>query len=194
MVGIEIITSLLATSTAKAIAKFLDDKVGEYISKKFDDKPPSELGTLKREIEELKTSLQDKKSTEVSQVDIQEISNAIAKIEQRQSSSSDKIITDSIFLDWSNNKLDIESQALIARKELEMLLDSASKLKISENKRWDIRQIMSAIDLNLDDFTRARRQEEIGLGEHGDVRKYEINLRHSIFAAKDLFEGFYNVK
>lgn len=47
---IEIVASILATSTAKAVTKFLDDKVGEYIGKKFGNKPPEDYEALRKEI------------------------------------------------------------------------------------------------------------------------------------------------
>lgn len=194
MVGLEIVASMLATSTVKAVTKFLDEKVAEYVGKKFGNNLPEDFESLKKEIEELKINLDAKESAEVSQADIEEVNKTITKIEQKQNYSSDKIISDSIFLEWSENKLDIEYQAPVVKRELEMLLDKAKELKISENKRWDIRQIISAIDLNLKDSIDARLKYELGLVGHEEVRKYEMSLRQSIFAARDLFGKFYNVK
>ncbi len=193
MVGLEILGTILVTSTAKSVIKFLDEKVAEYISKKFGNKPPADVETLKKEVEELKVKLEAKEKDEINQTDVEKLRKTITEIEQKQSYLPDKIISDSIFQEWSEKKLDPEDQAPIVIRELEMLLEKSRELKISEGKRWDIRKIINAIDLNLEDINKARTDVETGFADPQELRKYKMYLKQSIFAARDVFNKTYNV-
>ena len=82
----------------------------------------------------MKTRIGTKENDKISQADVEEVNKTITKIEQKQSSSSDKIISDSIFLDWSKKEQDkdqdIEYQAPIVKKELEMLYNRSKELNM----------------------------------------------------------------
>ncbi len=194
MLGLDIVGSIVATSTVKTVAKFLDDRIAEYIGKKFDNTPPGDYDALKKEIEKLKIELESKDNNKISPSDIVQVNNAIIKIAQKQSSSSDKIISDSIFLEWSRKEeRNLEEQAHIEEKKLEMLANNAKTLKIPSNAIWrDIQPTRSIIYTNLDDWERAVRDEQTGRVNHEKVRDYQMKLQNSIFASREIFDRYYN--
>lgn len=193
MVGSEILGSILATSTAKSVIKFLDDRVAEYIGKKFENTPPRDIEALKKEIEELKLRLEAKEDYEVSQTDVEEVNSTLSKIDQKQISLSDKIISVSIFQEWSKN-LDIEDLAPILNRELNVLVDKAKELKISDKKRYEIQNLINALFMNYNDLITARRQFQMTLLPAYDqqAKLSEIALRNTIQEAKNYLKFYYN--
>ncbi|VVB95938.1 Uncharacterised protein [uncultured archaeon] len=185
---IEILGSILATSTSKSVIKFLDDRVAEYIGKKFANTPPKDFEALKKEIEELKLKLDAKESVKVSPADVEEVNKTITKIEQKQSLLPDKIITDSFFQEWSE-KQDIEHQAPIVLRKLELLVDN-SREKMSNTKYWEIMDIKNAINMNLEDMVKAVQEEKIGLADHNKVRQYKAVLQNSITAGQNILKSY----
>ncbi len=196
MVVFETLASMLATTTAKSVIKFLDEKVAEYINKKFGGKPPSDIESLKKEVEELKVKLEAKESTELTETDIEEVSKAVTKVEQKQKSFSETIISDSMFREWSETKLYVEDQAPVVKRELEMLINKAKELKISERKRWDIQDMIIALDMNLNDMIEAKRRvRKFRLtSDEEKSRAAEIALRDTIFEARNFLEPYYGAR
>ena len=172
-----------------------DDKIAEYIGKKFGNTPPEDYDALKKEIEKLKIELECKDKSKISPSDIVQVNNAIIKIAQKQSSSSDKMISDSIFLEWTKKgERNLDDQAHIEEKKLEMLVNNAEKLKIPYTAIWrDIQPTRSVISINLDDWETSVRDEQTGRMNHDKVRDYQMRLQNSIFASRELFGKYYNV-
>ncbi len=196
MVVLEILGSIIATSTAKSVIKFVDEKVGEYISKKFGNKPlPDDIEALKKEVQELKEKLEVKKRDEINQGDVEQLQKTITKIEQKQSYLPDKIISNSIFQEWSTREEgDVEDQAPIIKKELETILNRTRELKISDRKRWEIQDMIIAVDMNLKEMTEAKREAKKFRGlvsAEQKAKEAEIGLRSTIFEAANYLKPYF---
>jgi len=197
---LEILGSIIATSTAKSVIKFVDEKVADYVSKKYGNKPPEDIETLMKEVEELKGKLDAKQKDEVTQTDVEEMRKSIIKIGQRQSSLPDTIISDSSFLEWNDMKLgvemDIEGQAPIVRREMEILLAKTKELKISEKNRWRVQNILVAIDMNLNDMKKWIEMFQMQpLSVYDDKAKLaEIALRNTLYEARNTLKPYYDAK
>lgn len=196
---LEILGTILATSTAKSVIKFVDEKITDYVNKKYGNKPPGDIEVLKREIEELKGKLDTKEKADITQIDVEDMKKAIIKIEQRQSSLPDAIISDSNFLEWSDRKLeenDLEDQAPIVRKELEILLAKTKELKISEKNRWRVQNIRVAIDMNLNEMLDARGWTEMRhlTADEEKAKLAEIALRNTLYEARNTLKPYYDAK
>jgi len=193
---VEILGSIIATSTAQSVIKFMDEKVGEYINKKFGNKPPpSDIEALKKEVQELKEKLDVKKREEINQVDIDQLKNTMTKIEQKQSYLPDKIISNSIFQEWSSKEeRDVEDQVTIIKKELEIIFNRTRELKIPERKRWEIQDMIIAIDINLKEMNDAKREAKKFRGlvsAEQKAKEAEIGLRNTIFEAANYLKPYF---
>lgn len=197
---LEILGSIIATSTAKSVIKFVDEKVADYVSKKYGNKPPADIEALVKDVKELKEKLDEKQKDEVTQIDVEEMRKSIIKIGQRQSSLPDTIISDSNFLEWNDMKLrvemDIEGQAPIVRRELEILLSKTHELKKSEKNSWRIQNILVAIDMNLNDMKKWIEMFQMQpLSIYDDKAKLaEIALRNTLYEARNTLKPYYEVE
>lgn len=177
----------------------MDEKINDYVSKKYGNKPPGDIEALKKEVEELKGKIDTKEKADITQIDVEDMKKAITKIEQRQSSLPDAIISDSNFLEWNDRKLeenDIDGQAPIVRKELEILLTKTKELKISDKNRWRIQNISVAIDMNLNDMIKWTEMFETHLLSiyNEKATSAEIALRNSLYLARNTLKPYYSAK
>ncbi len=191
---LEILGAILATSTAKSVAKFLDEKLTEYVNKKFNNKPPVDIEALKTEVEQLKEKLEAKKKDDITQTDVDELQKTVMKIEQKQNSLHDAIISDSILQEWSLRKeRDVDDQAALVKRELEVILDKAKDLKIAEKKRWEIQDILVAIEMNLKEMVEAEKKARKYPGlvsAEQKAKEAEIGLRNTIFEATEYLKPY----
>lgn len=190
---LEILGTILATSTAKSVIKFVDEKITDYVSKKYGNKPPDDIEALKKEIEELKVKLETKEKDEITQTDIDEINKTIAKTKQKQVLLPDTIISDSIFQEWYEKNLDVENQVPIVIKKLEKLIDAAKELNISEEHRLIIQNYKTIIQVDIKEMIEARRKARMfRLTVYEEKAKgAEISLRSNILDAENLLKPYY---
>ena len=190
---LEILGSILATSTAKSVIDFVDDRISEYISKKFGNKPPEDIEALKKEVKELKTKLETKEKDDITQTDVEDVNKTIMKIKQKQSSLPDIIISDSIFQAWSERKLEIEDQALLLKRKLELLIDNSEELLIKGINFQNIKEMIETIDISLSEMSEAkRRARRFRLtSDEEKARAAEISLRDTIIDAGIFVKPYY---
>ena len=80
--------------------------------------------------------------------------------------------------------MDIEDQAPITRKDLEMLYGRAKELGIPESKQIEIMKNIGYIDINLKSYKQAMRINAMGGSE--DVKQPQLQLNSSIIIARRL--------
>ncbi|MGH7902015.1 MAG: hypothetical protein ACRENZ_09795, partial [Thermodesulfobacteriota bacterium] len=181
----ETLTLILTSETAIGVAKFLYEKVEGYVREKFGNKPPDEdkVIQLKKEIEDLKDRIESKGKGEIPLADVEELRERITQIEKNQTPLPSTIISPDIFQKWTEEgELDVEDQALIIRKELEILLDRADDLGIKDRKRFQIQDILSSINVNVSKLKSARMKARISpLPEYTiEEERREILLNNTI--------------
>jgi len=193
MALLETLGIILTSETAGSVAKFLYEKVENYIREKFGNKSPDEVEELKTEIEELKNKLESKEKEDVTESDVEEVRETITHIEKTESQIPPEIISADVFKKWSeSDELDVTDQALIVRRRLQILMDKAAELGIKENKKYEIQDTAVNIDQKISRLKQAVSTARLTgfRDDKEEVEKTEMLLRKNIFQAKDLLKGY----
>ncbi|MGI9533887.1 MAG: hypothetical protein ACR2NW_02955 [Thermodesulfobacteriota bacterium] len=196
---IETLSLLVASETAKSLAKFLWEKVdpiiSETIKSRFGGNKPddNELSKLKTEVKELKDRFDSIDVKDLTSEDVEELKQKFEEIEQNQTPIPSDAISGEVFQQWSERSdLDDEDKALLLKKELELLLDKAEELQLKNSKRYEIQDVHTSIVLNIrrlkEAVKEARGKDDILLNQQ--INRQEELLRNSIWLARDLLKGF----
>lgn len=190
---LETLGLILTSSTAKSVAKFVYEKVDEYVRDKLGNKPPDEVGKLKKEVEDLRDKLESKDRDDITSTEVEELKRKIKQIEQGQSLLPANVISGEVFQKWSlQETLDTEDQALLIMRQLEVLLDKAGELGIKDRKRFQIQDICASLDFNIRKLKDVRlmvRRNDLR-SDKEEEEKRELLLRQIIFQARDLLRGY----
>jgi hypothetical protein len=190
---LETLGVLLTTETAGSVAKFLFEKVEGYIREKLGGNAPTEIENLKTQVKELKEKLEAKSREEVTVSEVEELKQTVQQIEQTKTPVPANIISAEIFQKWSEkDNLDPIEQALIVRRQLQVLMDKAVESGINENKRFEIQDTAINIDQKIRNLKEAKRTARLtGFRDDRDEKeKTEMLLRRNIIQARDLLRGY----
>lgn len=190
---IETLGILITSATAKSIAKFLDEKIGDYIRQKFGNKPSPEVAAMKKEIEGLKQQLETKEADKVTPDEIQELRKKLNQIESQQSPLPAEIVSNEVFQKWSaKDQVPVEDQAMIVVRQLDILIDRAGEVGVPDQKRLQLQQIAAAIQENRDDFKNARFTARLtgARADKDQEKNLGILLRKNIYQARDFLKGY----
>lgn len=190
---IETLGLILTSSTAKSVAKFLYEKIDEYIHNKLGNKPSDEVAKLKNEVEELKTKMEAKDQEQITPAEVEALKQKVIQIEKSQSPLPANIVSGEIFQKWSEmSELDDEDQALLVRKQLEVLLDKANELAIKDRKRFEIQDVCASLDINLRKLKDARNNvRRRGLrADQDEEERREYLLKNTISLARDVLKAY----
>lgn len=136
---LETLSTVLNSAVAASVAKFLSEKIVEYIRDKYGNSPPEEMVKLKKEIESLKNQLETKDREEITAAQVEGLKQTIIQIEQNRGLLPPVIISGNAFQRWSEKEeLSVVDQALIAKRQLEVLIDKAHELGIGDQKRFQL--------------------------------------------------------
>ena len=190
---IETLGILLTSATAKTVAKFVDDKISEYIRQKLGNKPSPEIAAMKKEIEGLKQQLEGKELDKVTADEVEELRKKVVQIEQKQSPLPAEIISNEVFQRWSEkDQVPVEDQALLVVRQLEVLIDKAAELVVPDQKRFQLQQLAATIQENREDLENARFTARLS-GSRTDKdqeKSLGILLRKNIYQARDFLKGY----
>lgn len=190
---IETLGILITSATAKTVVKFVDEKISDYIRQKFGNKPSPEIAAMKKEIEDLKSKLDAKEKNDITTAEVDELRVKVTQIEQMHSALPSNIISGDIFQAWSEKgELDIEDQALIIRKQLEILMDKAGALGLKPEKRHRIQDKATSIIVttkNLRESREKARDSDLTKDKE-EVVRLERLLQNIVFQSRDLLKGY----
>ncbi|MFQ5584238.1 MAG: hypothetical protein ACE5GL_07370 [Calditrichia bacterium] len=189
---IETLTLLATSATAKSVAKFLFERIDNYVSEKFAGKAEGEVARLKQEVEDLKYKLEAKSDEDVSQSDLDELKATLSEIEEDQSPLPADIVSPAAFQKWSEKDLDIVDQAIIMRKQLEILVDKAGELNMPDMKKFQLQQLTATLQQNITDLKESRFTSRLtGMRDDREREKsLGILIRKNIFQARDFLKGY----
>lgn len=190
---LETLSLVLTSETAKSVARFLYEKVGEYVSDRFGDNPSEEVERLEKEIEDLKNKLESKDSNQVTQNELDELKEKVTRIEQKDSPLPPEIVSGEVFQKWTEKgNLDFEDQASIVMRQIKVLMDKAGELGVNEQKRFEIQQVFSSLGVNLKNLKEAKWTARLsGLrSDKEDGTRMEMLLVRNIHQARDLLKGY----
>lgn len=193
MALLETLGIILTSETAGSVAKFLYEKVEKYIREKFGNNPPDEVEDLKNQVEELKNKLETKEKEDVTNSEVEEVKKTVRKIEQTETQVPAEIISPEVFRKWSeSDELDIEDQGIIARRQIQILIEKSNELNIKASKQFEIQDVAANIDRMLKNFKKARLDARLsGLRDDEEKEgKLEMQLRRNIFHANNLLKGY----
>jgi site-specific recombinase XerC len=192
MVFFETITAVLNTGTAVSVAKFVFEKVMDYINNKPAKEASPDIVELKNEIEVLKNQMEAKDREDISEAEVSQIKEKIEKIEIGASSLPREIVSADEFKRWLEKEdLEIEDEALILKRELEYLIENANEMGLKDQKKFELNQLASTIGVNLQGFKEARFSAQLsGLSSDKQEQiRMETLVRKNIFQIKDYLKS-----
>jgi hypothetical protein len=193
MALIETLSIILTSATAKTVAKFVDEKIGEYIRHKLGGKPSAEVAKLQTDIETLKKQLEAKEKDEVSAAEVNELMARVTQIEQMHTTLPPTIISGEAFQSWSERgDLDIEDQALILRKQLQMVMDRSAELGLKQEQRYRVQDKASSIIVTMKNLREARekaRDTDLNKDKE-EVVRLERLMQNLVFQTRDLLKAY----
>lgn len=189
---IETLTLLATSATAKSVAKFLFERIDNYVSEKFAGKAEGEVAQMKQEVADLKYKLEAKSDEDVTQSDLDELKAKLSEIEKDQSPLPADIVSPAAFQKWSEKDLDVVDQAIIMQKQLEILVDKAGELKMPDMKKFQLQQLTATLQQNITDLKEARFTARLtGMRDDREREKsLGILIRKNIFQARDFLKGY----
>lgn len=190
---IETLGLLLTSATAKTVAKFVDEKISEYIRKKLGNKPSPEIEAMKKEIESLKQQLEAKAASQITPDEVELLRQKLQNIQAQHTPLPAEIISIEVFQRWSESEqAPVEDQALIVVRQLEVLIDKAGELGVPDARRIQLQQLAAAIQENREDLENARFTARL-TGSRADKdqeKSLGILLRKNIYQARDFLKGY----
>lgn len=189
---IETLGVILTSATAKTVARFIDDKISEYIRQKFGGKATAEIAALKKEVETLKQQLEKKSADNITDDEVEALRKKISQIELKQSPLPAEIISNEVFQKWSEKEAPVEEQARLAARQLEVLIDQADAVGIPTQKRLQMVDVAAAIMANCEELEQARFTARL-TGSRADKEQEKnaaIQLRKNIYQARDFLRGY----
>lgn len=192
MVFFETVTALLSSGTAVSVAKFVFEKVMDYIKDKPEQETSKDILELKNEMEILKNQLESKDREEISNDEVNQLKEKVEKIEQGKVFLPKELVSANEFKKWSEKEdLDIEDQAYILAKQMEILLDKSDEFGLKDQKKFQLNQLAATIKTNLDTFREARFTAQLsGLSSDKQEQiKLETLVRKNIFQGRDYLKN-----
>jgi len=192
MVFFETVTAILNSGTAVSVAKFVFDKVIDYIKSEPAKEASPDIVELKNEIEVLKNQLEAKDRDDISDAEVNQVKEKIEKIEAGQSSLPREIVSTEEFKKWQEKEdLDIEDEALILMREVEYLIENANEMNLKDQKKFELNQLAATIGVNLKGYKEARFSAQLsGLSSDKQEQiRLETLVRKNIFQVKDYLKS-----
>ena len=190
---IETLGIILTTATAKTVARFVDEKISDYIRQKFGNKPTPEIAAMKKDIENLKQQLEAKDPGKVTADEVEELRKKVNLIEFKQSPLPADIISNDLFQKWSEkDQVPVEDQAMLVVRQIEVLIDRAGDLGVPDAKRFQLQQLAATIQENCGDLAGARFTARLS-GSRADKdqeKNLGILLRKNLYQARDFLKGY----
>lgn len=196
---VESLVALLTSSTAKSVGKYLYQKVDGYFKSKHGALAAEEKATLERQIKELKrinNEIQNKikGKTEVTQKEVDDLKHRVIDIEELQKKKKlpEVLISPKLFEQWIE-KEDLEDRALIARRELDVLIEKALEMGVKETKRWELEEVSNNLTMFINNLRKARRQLHRNptlVMFQQDVKLAELGISRNLDSAKALLKDY----
>ena len=190
MAILETIGLILTSETAGSVAKFLYEKVEGYIREKLKGNKSSEVENLRNQVKDLKDKLASKEKS--SESEVEELKQTIQKIEQTNTVPAEIISVD-IFKKWSeSNELDLVAQAILVKRQLEILYDKALEIGVNDKKRYQIQSKIAIIGQQSELF-RDAQSKAADTGSRDDEQerdRIDRLLRENLIRARDLLRGY----